>query len=377
MDRNVSIDAFRALGALLVFSFHTRFLIGKEFSTGWTGVSLFFVLSGYLIGGRLLELSDREMPLKAALASFYWRRVVRIFPVYIVFLLVVTAVALITRDRSLLDPLPYAWTYTSNFFHASSAYIFDPVMGPTWSLAVEEQFYLLFPFVVLLLGRRRLMVAVFAMILAGPLLRLALAVVIDHWPQYFTDKHEAVYVAGFTHIDAFAFGAVINLLPLSLCRRIGRGHNVLIVTVAAIALGWLTTGTMAGALWFSPTDAGAQLIWGYSAVDIVCMTLVCRAVARPADAMGRATAPMAVIGRWSYSFYLIHLPIIFMVSRAPAVLGVDVPGWLSLIIAFALTLGIARTLYEWVEKPALRLRARFDSDPNATRPQPPPRSVGV
>ncbi len=78
MDRNSSIDAFRALGALLVFSFHTRFLIGKEFSTGWAGVSLFFVLSGYLIGGRLLELSDRALPLKSALASFYWRRVVRI-----------------------------------------------------------------------------------------------------------------------------------------------------------------------------------------------------------------------------------------------------------------------------------------------------------
>lgn len=369
MERNASIDAFRALGALLVFSFHTRFLIGKEFPTGWTGVSLFFVLSGYLIGGRLLELADRKMPLKSALASFYWRRVVRIFPVYIVFLIVVTVVALITRDRALLDPLPWAWTYTSNFFHASSAYVFDPIMGPTWSLAVEEQFYLLFPFVVLLLGRRRLAPALYAMIVAGPLIRLALAVVIDHWPQYFTDKHEAIYVAGFTHIDAFAFGALINLLPPALCAKLGRGYMILAATAVAILLGWLTTGTMAGALWFSPTDVGAQLIWGYSAVDIVCMLLICRAVSRPTDSLGRATGPMAVIGRWSYSFYLIHLPIIFLVSRAPQTFGIDVPGWLLLIIATALTVGIARSLYEWVEKPALRLRSRFDA--NA------PRSVGA
>lgn len=375
MERNASIDAFRALGALLVFSFHTRFLIGKEFSTGWAGVSLFFVLSGYLIGGRLLELADRDMPLKSALRSFYWRRIVRIFPVYIVFLLVVTVVALITRDPALLDPLPWAWTYTSNFFHASSAYVFDPIMGPTWSLAVEEQFYLLFPFVVLLLGRRRLAPALYAMIIAGPLIRWALAIVIDHWPQYFTDKHEAVYVAGFTHIDAFAFGALINLVPASLCARLGRGHVILAATAVAILLGWVTTGTMAGALWFSPTDAGAQLIWGYTAVDIVCMLLICRAVSRPTDSLGRATAPMAVIGQWSYSFYLIHLPIIFLVSRVPQTFGIEVPGWLLLIIATALTLGIARSLYEWVEKPALRLRSRFDA--SATRPEPPPRSVGA
>ena len=187
----------------------------------------------------------------------------------------------------------------------------------------------------------------------------ALAIVVDHWPQYFTDKHEAVYVAGFTHIDAFAFGALINLMPAALCARLGRGPVILAATAVAILLGWVTTGTMAGALWFSPTDVGAQLIWGYTAVDVVCMLLICRAVSRPTDSLGRATAPMAVIGRWSYSFYLIHLPIIFMGSRSPSVLGLDVPGWLLLVIAVGLTLGIARTLYEWVEKPALRLRSRF------------------
>ncbi len=363
MERNASIDAFRALGALLVFSFHMRFLIGKEFSPGWTGVSLFFVLSGYLIGGRLLELADRDMALKSALASFYWRRIIRIFPVYIVFMLVVTAVALGTRERALLDPLPYAWTYTSNFFHASSAYVFDPIMGPTWSLAVEEQFYLLFPFVVLLLGRRRLAPALFAMIVAGPLLRLALSVVVDCWPQYFTDKPETIYVAGFTHIDAFAYGALINLMPPALRARLGRGPLILGALVGAVALGALTTGTLAGALWLSPTDDGAQLIWGYTVVDVVCMMMICRAVARPTDAMDRATAPMAVIGRWSYSFYLIHLPIIFLVSHASQVLGVEVPGGLGLVIAFGLTLAIARTLYEWVEKPALRLRSRFQPTP--------------
>lgn len=363
MERNTSIDAFRALGALLVFSFHTGPLVSREFLAGWTGVPLFFVLSGYLIGGRLLELSDRDLPLKSALASFYWRRVVRIFPVYFVFLLVVTAVALILRDPALLDPLPFAWTYTSNFFHASWAYRYDPILGPTWSLAVEEQFYLLFPLVVLLLARRRLAKALFVMIAAGPLLRLALAAVIDHWPHYFSAKHEAVYVAGFTHIDAFAFGALINLMPVALCAKLGRGYVILAALVAAVALGWVTTGTVAGALWLSPTDEGAQLIWGYSVVDLVCMLMVCRAVARPTDAMARITAPMAVIGRWSYSFYLIHMPIIFVMSLAHKALGMPVSGWLVLIVAFGVTLGVSRTLYEWVEKPALRLRTRFDGAP--------------
>jgi peptidoglycan/LPS O-acetylase OafA/YrhL len=366
MDRNNSVDALRALGALLVFSFHTHCLLGGEFRTGWVGVSLFFVVSGYLIGGRLLELADRGPPVKAALATFYWRRTLRIFPVYGVYLLLVSLIAMATAMPVLIEQLPYAWTYTSNFMHASAAYRNNPFLGPTWTLAVEEQFYLLFPLVVLLLGRRRLALAIFVMILAGPLLRTMLCWTIDTWPQHFNDKATAINVAGFTHIDAFAFGALINLLPRERRAWLGRGPHIAAALLIAMVLGGLATHTLDGAFyWAFPADAGGHLVWAYSVINIVSMMLVCRAVAQPADAFGRATAPMARFGQWSYSFYLVHWPVMSLVAAIPAALGLAVPGWLGIVIALGLASLLARLLYETIEKPGQGLWGLLGSSAGA------------
>lgn len=359
--RNDSLDALRALGALLVFSIHTNWLVAGKFDAGWTGVSLFFALSGYLIGGRLLELADREIPLRASLSSFYWRRVVRIFPVYILFLSVVSAFAMARDSQGLAEWLPYAWTYTSNFFFASSPLSPNPILAPTWSLAVEEQFYLLFPLVVLLLGRRRLFVALIAMIVAGPVLRIAAAVAIDHWPRLSADAPTSIYVLGFTQVDAFAFGALVNLLPRAWCQRLGRIGCIAPTILMAMAIGGLATGSFRGAFFLGlPAEAGGQLVWAYTLVNIVSMMLICRAVSRPDSVLGVATAPLARVGRWSYSFYLIHLPVLCAFAAIPPALGIQVPGWLGLPLAFLATLAIARLLYETVEKPAQGLRTLFD-----------------
>jgi peptidoglycan/LPS O-acetylase OafA/YrhL len=373
MQRNQSIDALRALGALLVFGFHTSHLVHNGFGGGWIGVPLFFAVSGYLIGGRLLELSDRGAPLGSTLASFYWRRAVRIFPIYWLFLLLVSVLALSSGEGQLLRALPYAWTYTSNFFNASSAYTPNAILGPTWSLAVEEQFYLLFPFVVLLLSRRGLLIALIAMIVAGPALRLATGWAIDAWPQhFFAEKAYAVYVLGLTHIDAFAFGAIVNLMPKAWCQRLGSLRCILPAILLSIAISGLATGRVEGAFFQGfLTDKGGHLVWGYTLLNIVSMLLLCRAVAAPERAMGRATALMAHFGQWSYGFYLIHFPVIVVVFAVLPTDSQSVLGWLGIATAFILATGVARLLYETVEKPAQGLRDLFGRRPSEARVSPP------
>ncbi len=365
MTRNNSLDALRALGALLVFSFHTHWLVHAQFDAGWIGVILFFALSGYLIGGRLLDLSDREVRLGSALSSFYWRRVVRIFPVYILFVSCVTVLALSWDAKIVGEWLPYAWTYTSNFFHASSASTNDWILAPTWSLAVEEQFYLLFPFVVLLLRRRRLLAALIALIAAGPVLRFAAACVIGQWPQYFKDAPAAIYVLGVTHVDAFAFGALVNLLPREWCRRLGRVHCIVPTILLAMTVSGLATGSLRGAFFLGfPSEAGGHLIWGYTLVNVVSMMLICRAVSRPDGVLGAAaTAALARVGQWSYSLYLIHLPVILAVGCVLPAYGLKLPDWLAVATALIAAIALARLLYETIEKPAQRLRTLFDRPP--------------
>lgn len=370
MTRNLSVDALRALGAVLVFAFHAGHLFARGIPFGWIGVPLFFVVSGYLICGRLLDLSDRALPLGAALRSFYWRRALRIFPVYWLFLLIVTGLALSSGAEVQLHALPYAWTHTSNFFNASSAHVYNPVLDPTWSLAVEEQFYLLFPLVVLLLGRGRLLPVLIAMIVAGPILRLVMSSVVDQWPQAFDDKPHAIYMLGFTHVDAFAFGALINLMPRAWCQRLGSLRCLVPVVLFTIAVSALATGQTDSAFFLGfLQESGGHLIWGYTLVNLVSMLLLCRAIGDPRAALGRATAPMAVFGQWSYSFYLIHFPTIAVVggisiSFFPGAL----PGWLALVIAFCVATVLARLMYETVEKPAQALRGLMDRpEPAASR----------
>lgn len=362
MDRNNNIDILRAVGALLVFSIHCRHLLHYGFGWGWIGVPLFFAVSGYLICGRLLDLADRGLPLKQALVSFYWRRAVRIFPVYWLFLLVVTAVAVPFAAPAVLKTLPYAWTYTTNFFNASADYIYDPILGPTWSLAVEEQFYLLFPFVVLLLGRSRLLMALIVMILAAPLLRFGVSLAIDLWPDVLCiDKPHTVYMLGFTQVDAFAFGALVNLLPRHWCQRLGSARCIVPTILATMAISGLATGRIEGALFMGLlTEDGGHLIWGYTLLNIVSMMLVCWAVSRVGARESGKVPLLARFGHWSYSFYLIQFPIIVVVGAVPPALGLYLPGWLGVVVAFALTTFMARLLYEAVEKPMQGLRGLFD-----------------
>ncbi len=161
---NHALDGLRLLAFLLVFFFHAL-----QYSPwghwpiirfGYLGVPIFFVLSGFLIGGILLDLRDRERPdygFGAKLKTFYIRRSLRIFPVYYMFIGVMVVLRLLSGqdDPVARDSLFWHLTYLTNFrsFHVGMSNINS---GHFWSLAVEEHFYLIAPLIVLLVRHKTL-----------------------------------------------------------------------------------------------------------------------------------------------------------------------------------------------------------------------------
>ena len=121
---------------------------------GWAGVEIFFVLSGFLITSVLL--ADADLPVGLYLKRFYWRRLLRIFPLYYFYLGLVAAAYLMTGRPSLFGRYwPSLLTYTFNFEFLLPSYRNEYTFGHFWSLSIEEQFYLFWPLALYFLDRRK------------------------------------------------------------------------------------------------------------------------------------------------------------------------------------------------------------------------------
>lgn len=172
--RNATLDVLRAVAIICVVAFHfwssnpivfDNTALRPLFTQGWCGVLLFFVISGYLLGGQLLDHTER-----GALKVFYVRRVARIIPLYMCLIALVIALA----------PGSYPWqffTMMQNFYYAQHGWstINGRVSGDwlscTWSLAVEEQFYLILPWLIFLIPRRHLLWSIIPLMIASQTLR--------------------------------------------------------------------------------------------------------------------------------------------------------------------------------------------------------------
>ncbi len=185
------LDGVRGLAILLVLFWHYAYAtipIPKRawkaylllpLSITWSGVDLFFVLSGFLIGGILYEAKDSASYFK----TFYGRRIFRIFPVYFAWLLLFLAGLFVVEHHSssqlttLFNRVLPVWSYPlfiQNVFMSSRQTFGAQWMGITWSLAVEEQFYLLLPFLIRRLSYRGITQLAVAAILLAPIVRLIL-----------------------------------------------------------------------------------------------------------------------------------------------------------------------------------------------------------
>lgn len=185
------LDGIRGVAIAMVLLFHYFYVpaavtpgglaehVLRPLRVGWTGVDLFFVLSGFLIGGILLD----ERQSSSYFKTFYARRFYRIVPLYAVVLCACYLFALLVEHDHApqfswmflirLPWLPYVF-FAQNFWMASRNTLGMPGLGATWSLAVEEQFYLTLPLIVWLFGPRRLRHILVGMIIGAPILRTIL-----------------------------------------------------------------------------------------------------------------------------------------------------------------------------------------------------------
>lgn len=369
--RILELDGLRgiAIGAVVVYHYfqlthlaqHGTWVSYLQSSVrlGWSGVDLFFVLSGFLIGGILLDARTSTNYFKV----FYRRRFFRIMPIYAVLLLAYALLAVVTQgshtgDFSWLtaNAMPWYsyWTFTQNLWMARSALFGANALAITWSLAVEEQFYLTMPLVIRWLSPGGLLRFVLAGICCAPALRLTIYLL---WPQSLI----AAYVLTPCRADALLLGvlAAILLRDPQWRRRMERAQVFWAVAFPILFLG------LALLTWKAPNLASPlEVTVGYTWLDLFYFCLLLYALSQPKSRIseGLRMQPLRWLGSIAYGTYLIHdliLGTLFAIGwrGAPAVHGF----WTLFVVfvSLALTLGLARLSWTFFERPLIKIGHRL------------------
>jgi peptidoglycan/LPS O-acetylase OafA/YrhL len=335
------LDFLRALAVSLVIWGHA----GENRFTGTPalaglGVTIFFVLSGFLIT-RLL-LSEYAATGRIDLIAFYRRRVARLMPVFYLFL-AITLTVLWLRSR----PIPWApviasMLYVVNYYQAFTGAQTN-VVSHCWSLAVEEQFYLLWPVLMLLALHRRLN-------LAKVLAAIVLAVWCWRWFVAHADpgSGDYLYRALETRADQLAVGCMLAVLVRF------AGFRKRLATWINVPLGALVlTAGLYGITVYGPASITSKYGWEFAAQPLIIAPLMVMMVVRSAQP-GRVAAfinnPLIVhIGRISYCMYLFHGLIGFTVQRV--VENHTDSFWIGFLCEYAAIVAFASCSFRWFEQP--------------------------
>jgi peptidoglycan/LPS O-acetylase OafA/YrhL len=334
LQRIPALDGLRGIAVILVCLYHF-----SGFSVGWAGVDLFFVLSGFLITTVLMEAKGQPNYFR----NFFVRRALRILPLYYLLVGVFFLPFLWIAHRhgrwiNVPSQLWY-WFHLSNWSSAFGPMVRSP-LGHVWSLAVEEQFYLIWPFVVLLLCRRTLRNVCIGIIISVLLLRCGMSLT-GMWRTY----PELMYRLTPFRIDTLAFGTLIATFRSKRDPRIP---------------GLLGCALLVAVLSFSTSYKDVRMFTvGFTAIGLIGFSLVL--YAKQSNPGWLCFPLLQSFGKYSYAIYMFHVPVRFAlywfvlpkIHSAP--LGILISTALGLPASYA----IAWLSWRVIETPFLNLKDRL------------------
>jgi len=344
------LNGLRALAVIFVIITHwqpqidTPIFILRILPDGRFGVNLFFVLSGFLISSILFlekkKLSESNTTKKVVI-NFYIRRFLRIFPVYYVTLAVIFAFNIAEFNRDLI----YYLTYTTNF-HIYIRKVFG-FFGHAWSLAVEEQFYLIWPFIIMFLNRNYIMKALFIFILIGPASSFIQTF-------FFSDTYHA-YILTPECFDAFGIGGLLAYhYSDGNMKKIKRWIKILLPFSIILFFYWR----------LSPEGGHFQFLRRtFESIISAAAILFCLSDkwTKWRDVL-LENKFIKEIGVVSYGVYLFHYPLPYFYLRLKSQLGMVHDNICTLpdytVLSFILLM-MALLSYYLLEKPILSLKSRF------------------
>ena len=359
-DRQPGLDLLRALAIIVVVIYHAGIMgfpmPGRVHRWGWIGVDLFFVLSGYLIGGQLLAPLARNQSIN--LKRFFARRALRIMPAYFVILAVYIFLPSWREYAEMYPWGKFLFSVQNIGLHGGTAF------SHAWSLAVEDQFYLALPFILLFVNRwpRAAIVTPCVIFFGGVLLRTFLA---HQYPAEtsgvaFRDYQAWIYYPTWTRLDPLVFGVVLAAIEKFRPQWWKRLTNFAVwLWLPALAL-------IVFALWLGEGEylTITSAIWQFPLLGLAFAALL---VCAQSDRLPlhRFKIPCAAfVASIAYSAYLVQKLVIHAVGEfchardvdltsAPALIGVEICVYLT-----------AAVLFFAVERPFLQLRRRIAPRPN-------------
>lgn len=358
-----ALDGLRGVAILSVMLLHFTQVPGLRLSGGWSqtihalwlgwaGVDLFFALSGFLITTILL----RNLGSERFFTKFYARRALRIFPLYFIYL-AIYSFAWIALSRmhhvsaaafqEFRAEAPYLFSYTSNFYPLFHGELTKYGTGHFWSLAVEEQFYLVWPLLLYLTPRQHLMKLSLGLFVVASLIRLgAIAGGMST---------TAIYTLLPMRMDALLAGAIPAIASVSGRLETLRRPAAWIASIC----GPLAIAVLAI---FGPSAASAEVeAVGFPLLSLTFGAIVVLAATskQPSPLSG---GPLAFLGKYSYGLYVTHVLVrSLLLAVMPSGAGGHTLGWLAMFagIGMITAIGVAVVVYHLVERPFLDLKRLF------------------
>ena len=368
-------DGLRALAMILVFFTH-KTAWGADAQIGFSGVWVFFLLSGFLIAGQLGAARHRiesgDHTLRAELGSFWLKRMMRIFPAYYVLILLLVPFYLMSGRE--IPGLSYYLTYLSNLYFQDNQADFLTTWAHFWSLAVEEQYYIVFAPLMLLVPSRHASNACIFVITAAVLQRFSLAKI--NFEPY------VIYVDSLVNFGLLALGGLLHFQRdrvVRTLRRSGLDHG---------AVGWLAALAVVVSAPLSKAIAGPNLIVlqiCYVVAALFAGLLLMNVYANQGSGFVRILQlrPIAYFGRISYGLYLYNdyvkndiperilravsqriwpsgqLPAGIATLLQDGTVGQTILSLAGLFTCFCVLVAVAHLSWTVIEKPALRLRGQI------------------